>query len=75
MNKEDIKVDGEYLLKHSSGLVRVKVVAIHKIPGYTTDMGTMIRRSAIRYVCHNLKTGRQILVKSAVKFRYLPEGD
>lgn len=73
MNKEDIKIDGVYLLKRTSGLlVRVKVLDIVRIDGHR---GGFYGRTVTRYKCLSLKTGREIIVKSAVKFRYLPEGD
>ena len=63
MLKDEIVVGGEYAAKVSGKLTTLVVehVEERKLTGLRTPM--------IRYVCRNKTTGREVVCKSAAKFR------
>jgi hypothetical protein len=62
-------LSARYRIRHSSGFVTVQVLGIvcHNI--YSRDYGANLTGSKQRFRCVNEKTGREIVVKSAAKFR------
>ena len=64
MKATDVEVGKVYMIRHhgSIGLVAVRVDAIDKYNGMASAVRT-------RYRCTKLATGREILVRSAAKFR------
>jgi hypothetical protein len=60
-----------YIVKSHSGYVPATFVAhIHR-DGYTSKYGTFRTNATNHYLFHNLKTGRDIEIKSRVKIRRL----
>ena len=62
MKKNEIKTGETYLAKVSGKLVRVKVNEI-------VEQNRYGGKSVTRYQCINTATGREIVVKSAARFR------
>lgn len=64
MLKADVKVPGTYLMNHASGRIQVRLFAVHPRKLYGS-------RGVERVMTHwkgtNLRTGREIEVKSAAK--------
>ena len=65
----DVKIGARYRIRHSSGFVTVKVLGIVRHNIYSRDYGANLTGSKQRFRCVNEKTGREIVVKSAAKFR------
>ena len=63
MKKQDIETGGQYVAKVSGKLVTVRVTNIYR------RWDTYSDRGVIQYDCINEATGRQIIVKSARRFR------
>lgn len=63
MKREEIQVGGIYTAKVSNRIVNVRVERI------TKREGSDYRRGGTYYVCTNLNTNREIVIKSAAKFR------
>ncbi len=62
MTKKEVKVGQTYSMKHTSGLVNVKILREVERTGFGTNSKTRLH-----WLAENLKTGRQIEIKSAVK--------
>lgn len=65
MRKNEIEVGGRYLAKVSGKLVTVRVNRIRLIPAD----GGFYKTAQTRYYVTNLKTGREVIFKSARRFR------
>ena len=65
MTAKQIELNGKYHVKVSGNVVPVQVVRTF---GYTTGRGSRMQ-CRDGWVCRNLKTGREIKVKSPQKFR------
>lgn len=63
MKMSDIVVGGIYTAKVSNNVVEVEVLTINE------REGNVYRKGGTTYTCKNLKTGREVLIKSAAKFR------
>lgn len=63
MKTSDIRVGGIYTAKVSNSVVEMEVLSINKRKGNT------YRKGGTTYTCKNLKTSREVLIKSAAKFR------
>lgn len=61
MDKAEITVGGLYRVKHTSGTITAKVERI-------TVTGSAYARTMPRWICTNMATGREIVIKSAGKF-------
>ena len=70
-NVKTVQVGHTYFINHTSGYVPVTILHLtgHDVRDYGWGSRGVIRRNT-RYVCRNEKTGREIIVKSAAKFRY-----
>jgi len=62
MKSNEVEVGNRFTMKVSGNIVSVRVLEIYEVGG-----GLM--RTAKRYRCRSEKTGREIIVKSAAKFR------
>lgn len=77
MLKNEIVVGGVYRARVSGNIVDVKVCEIvesegrkqYSRPDYFGMVATRTIRAKVRYRCINLATNREIVVKSAAKFR------
>lgn len=67
MKQSEVEVGATYIIWHGGGECRVKVLEIQKTETRRYDHYT--RPSHTYYRCLKFKTGKEILVKSAVKFR------
>jgi hypothetical protein len=54
-----------YIVKHSSGLIQARFVSERVRPGNHS----MMRRITTHYLFQNLKTGRDIVLKSRIKIK------
>ena len=76
MNKSDIVIGGRYFYNYH-GIITVEVLDILETkptPAYKVFMGRSAR-TRTWYSLRNLKTGRKIVAKSALKFiKVAPEG-
>lgn len=61
VHPKDVQVGGRFEIHHTSGYVKVTVLRARKVSSGRTH-----------YVCRNERTGREIEVKSANKFRPIP---
>lgn len=66
MSKDLLKVGETYLINHSSGRIQGKLLAITHPQSYASYGQSS--RTLTRYKVLNLKTNREITVKSSVKF-------
>jgi hypothetical protein len=60
-----------YLARHASGMLRVRLERIYRQePFRFAHAPAWVRRgrTTTRYICTNLKTGREVRFKSATKF-------
>lgn len=64
MKKADIKKGSCYTARVSGNFVTVRVDSITERDGYGTS------KAGTSYNCTNLKTGRKVVFRSAMKFRY-----
>lgn len=62
MTKDQVKVGETYRMNHTSGRIEVKILSVHTVGGYRAGSRNMTHWRAL-----NLKTGREIEVKSAAK--------
>ena len=65
MKKKDVQIGQTYLMRHTSGLVKVKILQTITRHNYGSWSGS--DRDMTHWLALNEKTGRQIEVKSAVK--------
>lgn len=66
MKANELQEGKTYLANHSSGRIMVKLHHIRKdAPGVYSGAG---ERTRTRYLCTSLKTGREVIFRSPVKF-------
>lgn len=65
------KIGNHYVLHHSGGNIVARFIACREIPGYRNNFGNQVRNATRRYHFINLKTGREIIIKSRTKIRSL----
>jgi hypothetical protein len=65
MKRSEIRVGETYNMKHSSGLIQVKIIAVKPTVHYGHWTGQT--RLCTQWRAINLKTNREIVVKSGVK--------
>jgi hypothetical protein len=65
----DVEIGARYRIKHSSGFITVKVLCFKSSSIRSRDYGARIIGQRKQYVCLNERSGREIVVKSAAKFR------
>lgn len=70
MSKDELKVDHFYKVRHSSGIIKVKLVEIQTTPSvhYQGYSQHRLIRAKTRYFCINMGTGKNVLLKSAQVF-------
>lgn len=71
MSKDELKVDHFYKVRHSSGIIKVKLVEIQvtkPFQGVQSFTGMRRSKSITRYFCTNMGTGKNVLLKSAQVF-------
>lgn len=61
MKKAEIQIGATYLMHHSSGRTVVKILRTVQRGGYGSS------REVTHWIARNLRTGREIEIKSAVK--------
>jgi hypothetical protein len=73
MKSNEVKVGETYVAKVSGNLTHVRLDSIEEIPGRKANAlaysGRRSIRARTRYLCTNLRTGRQVSFRSAQKFR------
>lgn len=69
MQRVNLAVGGLYRAKVSGNIVIVRLERIEARPGYNSSRSSYKAKGGTNYHCTNLKTGRQVVFKSAAKFR------
>lgn len=65
MKKADVKVGSTYVMKHTSGMIHARILRekAHRCRGHWSGND----RTTTHWIAVNLKTGREIEIKSAAK--------
>jgi hypothetical protein len=69
MKKSEVKIGSTYRMKHSSGIIDVRITREIDTPqiNRSGSYGTVSHRARTHWEAINLKTGRTITIKSAVR--------
>ena len=68
MKREELHEGQLYWARHTSGTVKVRLIAIRELAGYKSPNTWVKPKSVTRYHCIKIGTGRDIVFKSALKF-------
>jgi hypothetical protein len=66
MTKKDIKVGSTYVMHHTSGMAQVTILRTVERQGYSGAYGQNTK-TLTHWIARNLKTNREIEIKSASK--------
>jgi hypothetical protein len=67
VTKKDVKIGETYRMNHSSGKIDVRILRAVERSAYSSSS-----RTRLHWIGINLKTGREIEIKSAAKLTELP---
>ena len=65
MLKADVRVGATYLMNHTSGKIKVRILSVKTRKSWGRMNGP--ERNMTHWIALNLKTGREIEIKSAAK--------